>query len=275
MKQQNLNSVETTSKLNIAEFVAENLNSAETTSKLNVAEFLAEYFTGSTSVKGQFSKGQFSYGLLWDAITSEDHCESISIMVDHEQKKDDSFYYEYGLLKAEEEMEADREVLEKNICGTWMYRIRYQNPDEKLVSFYFYTKTRITAFIQHENEALEVAWEMQEITKQKPILCLESHTVLFCRALDCIMESYSKVCGYSDEDMQKEYCPDVTEVAAYKMQYKFAGSYDYRINYCHDGYVTGNNVRNAIDAAWTWFHTGFVNNFISKDPETKSLNLNW
>lgn len=27
--------------------------------------------------------------------------------------------------------------------------------------------------------------------------------------------------------------------------------------------------------AWTWFHTGFVNNFISKDPETNLLHLNW
>lgn len=35
------------------------------------------------------------------------------------------------------------------------------------------------------------------------------------------------------------------------------------------------NVCNAIDAAWTWFHTGFVNNFISKDPETNLLHLNW
>lgn len=35
------------------------------------------------------------------------------------------------------------------------------------------------------------------------------------------------------------------------------------------------NVGYAIDAAWNWFHTGYMNNFISKDPETKLLNLNW
>lgn len=173
----------------------QNLNGVETTLKLNIAEFLAEYFTGSTS-----EKGQFSYGLLWDAITNEDHSESISIIVDHEQKKDGSFYYEYGLLKAEEEMEADCEVLEKNICGTWMYRICYENPDEKPVSFYFYTKTRIMAFIKHQNEALEVAWEMQEITQQKPILCLESHTRLFRGALDSILEAYSND-YYSEEEL--------------------------------------------------------------------------
>ena len=252
----------------------QNSNSTETTLKLNIAEFLAEYFTGSTS-----AKDQFSYGLFWDTVM-DDSPESIKIMVDYMQKDEGSFYYEYGLLKAEEEMEAEQPVTEKLISRIdgrklYSYNIRYENPGEKPVSFYFYTRTRIMAFIQYENEVMNLAAEMQEITQQKPVLCLESHTVLFRRALDCILESYAKVCGYSDEDMQKEYCPDVTEVAAYKMRYKFAGSYNYRINYCHDGYVTGNNVRNAIDAAWNWFHTGFVNNFISKDPETNLLHLNW
>lgn len=135
-------------------------------------------------------------------------------------------------------------------------------------------KTRIAAFIQHENEVMNLVAEMQEITKQKPVLCLESHTVLFRRALDCILESYSKG-GYSDEDIQREYCPDATDVAVYKMRYKFTGSYKYRTSYCEDDGVTGNNVCNAIDAAWNWFHTCFVNNFISKDPETNLLHLNW
>ena len=243
----------------------QNLNSVETTLKLNIAEFLAEYFTGKTS-----AKNQFSYGLFWDAVT-DDSLESIKIMVDYMPKEEGSFYYEYGLLKAEEEMEAEQSVTEKlmsSIDGSiYCYNIRYENPDEKPVSFYFYTKTRIMAFIQHENEALEVAWEMQEIAQQKPILCLESHTVLFRRALDCIMESYSKD-YYSDEDLQRKYCPDNTEVADW-MQYEFK-SYKYAIE-C----AIGDNVGYAIDAAWNWFHTGFVNNFISKDPETKSLNLNW
>lgn len=243
----------------------QNLNSVETTLKLNIAEFLAEYFTGKTSVKNQFS-----YGLFWDAVT-DDSLESIKIMVDYMPKEEGSFYYEYGLLKAEEEMEAEQPVTEKlmnSIDGSiYCYNIRYENPDEKPVSFYFYTKTRIMAFIQHENEALEVAWEMQEIAQQKPILCLESHTVLFRRALDCIMESYSKD-YYSDEDLQRKYCPDNTEVADW-MQYEFK-SYKYAIE-C----AIGDNVGYAIDAAWDWFHTGFVNNFISKDTETKLLNLNW
>lgn len=65
------------------------------------------------------------------------------------------------------------------------------------------------------------------------------------------------------------------EVAVDWMRYKFAGSYEYISEYCHDGYAIGNNVGNAIDATWTWFHTGFVNNFISKDPETCLLHLNW
>ena len=247
----------------------------ETTLKLNIAEFLAEYFTGSTS-----AKDQFSYGLFWDIVTSNSQ-ESIVIEVDHELKDEGSFYYEYGLLKAEEEMEAEHLVTEKLIgigcVGSrkmWRYKIYYNNPDEKQVSFCFYTRTRIMAFIQHDNEVMNLAAKMRGITQQKPILCLESHTRLFRGALDSIMEAYLKD-KYSNEDLRREYCPDNSEVAVDWMRYKFAGSYEYISEYCHDGYAIGNNVGNAIDAAWTWFHTGFVNNFISKDPETNLLHLNW
>jgi hypothetical protein len=247
----------------------------ETTLKLNIAEFLAEYFTGSTG-----AKDQFSYGLFWDTVTSDSQ-ESIKVTVDHKPKDEGSFYYEYGLLKAEEEMEAEHLVTEKLVgigrVGSrkiWRYKIYYNNPDEKQVSFCFYTRTRIMAFIQHDNEVMNLAAEMQGITKQKPVLCLESSTTLFRRALDSIMEAYLKD-YYSSVDMRKEYCSDVTEVAVDWMRYKFRGSYEYITNYCHDGYAIGNNVGNAIDAAWAWFHTGFVNNFISKDPETNSLHLNW
>lgn len=244
----------------------QNSNSVETTLKLNIAEFLAEYFTGSTS-----AKDQFSYGLFWDTVM-DDSPESIKIMVDYMQKDEGSFYYEYGLLKAEEEMEAEQLVTEKLISRIdgrklWAYNIRYNNPDEKPVSFYFYTRTRIMAFIQHENETLEIASEMQEITKKKPVLCLESHTVLFRRALDCILEAYSKD-YYSDEDLQRKYCPDNTEVADW-MQYEFK-SYKYTAE-C----AIGDNVGNAIDAAWTWFHTGYVNKFICLNPATHRIHLNW
>lgn len=58
----------------------QNSNSIETTLKLNIAEFLAEYFTGSTS-----AKNQFSYGLFWDTVT-DDSLESIKIMVDYMPK---------------------------------------------------------------------------------------------------------------------------------------------------------------------------------------------
>ena len=183
--------------------------------------------------------------------------------------EDSNLYYEYGLLKAEEEMKADHEITERWLdnCSMWSYEFKYYNADGVLLSIWFYTRTRIMAFIQYENEVMNLAAEMQEITTQKPVLCLESHTVLFRRALDCIMEAYSKD-YYSDEDLQKKYCPDNTEVADW-MQYEFK-SYKYAV-----GCAIGDNVGNAIDAAWTWFHTGFVNNFISKDPETHSLNLNW
>ena len=244
----------------------QNLNSVDTTLKLNIAEFLAEYFAGRTSVKNQFS-----YGSFWDTVT-DDSLESIKIMVDYMPKDEGSFYYEYGLLKAEEEMEAVHSVTEKlmnNIDGSiYCYNIRYENPDEKPVSFYFYTKTRIIAFIQRENEVMNLAAEMREITQQKPILCLESHTRLFRGALDSILEAYSAG-YYSETELQAEY-QNNAEIAEW-MKYEFRGSNEYEAHYD----AVGNNVGNAIDAAWTWFRTGYVNNFISKDPETNLLHLNW
>lgn len=232
--------------------------------KLNLKEFLTEFFMNRTG-----KKEEFSYGLFWDAVKDTDCHESIRLMTDYEPKEDGSFYYEYGLLKAEEEMEADCEVIELNLDGVYSYNIRYENPDEKPVSFYFYSETRIIAFIQHENETLEVAWEMQEITQQKPILCLESHKSLFREAFDCILDAYSHD-YYSEEELQNEYCTNNTEVAIDWMHYKFRCSDEYEA--CYD--AIGNNVGNAIDEAWIWFHTGFVNNFIGKNPEVCLLSLN-
>ena len=245
----------------------QNLNSVETTLKLNIAEFLAEYFTGSTN-----AKDQFSYGPFWDTVM-DDSPESIKIMVDYMPKDEGSFYYEYGLLKAEEEMEAEQPVTEKLISSIdgrklYSYNIRYENPDEKPVSFYFYTRTRIMAFIQHENEVMNLAAEMQEITQQKPILCLESHKYLFCKALNNILEAYSG--DYYDEtELQAEY-QNNSEIADW-MRYEYRCSRNYEAY----GNAVGNNVGNAIDAAWTWFRTGYVNNFISLNPHTKEINLNW
>lgn len=238
--------------------------------ELNIADFLAEYFLDITGVEDEFS-----YGLFWDTVVADKYNgEKINIFTGNKQKHDGSFYYEYGLLKAEEEMEAMQSVIELKHNGVYSYNIRYENPDEKPISFYFCTKTRIAAFIQHENEVMNLAAEMQEITQQKPVLCLESHTRLFRSALDSIMEAYSKD-YYSNEDLLKEHCPSNSEVAVDWMRYEFKGSHEYITEYCYDGYAIGNNVGNAIDAAWTWFHTGFVNNFISKDTETNLLHLNW
>ena len=246
------------------------VRSDESVLELNIAEFLAEYFTGSTS-----AKDQFSYGPFWDAVVEDNYnSERINIFTGNKQKRDGSFYYEYGLLKAEEEMEAEHLVTELRLDGIYSYNIFYENPGEKPVSFYFYTKIRIAAFIQHENEVMNLAAEMREITQQKPVLCLESHTRLFRGALDSILEAYSKG-EYSNEDLRKEHCPDVTEVYTDWMRYKFRCSNEYEAYMLMVGDVEGNNVCNAINAAWTWFHTGFVNNFISKDPETNLLHLNW
>ena len=239
----------------------------KTVLNVNIAEFLAEFFMNRTG-----EKVQFSYGLFWDAF-HEDYGTPESI---NGLDEDSNLYYEYGLLKAEEEMKADHEITERWLdnCSMWSYEFKYYNADGVRLSIWFYTKTRIMAFIQHENETLEVAWEMQEITQHKPILCLESHTRLFRGALDSILEAYSKG-EYSNEDLRKEHCPDVTEVYTDWMRYKFRCSNEYEAYMLMVGDVEGNNVCNAIDAAWTWFHTGFVNNFISKDPETNLLHLNW
>ena len=241
----------------------QNLNSKSTKLMLNLKEFLAEFFMNRTG-----EKTELTYGLFWEAVTDKDCHESIRLMTDYEEKEDGSFYYEYGLLKAEEEMEADCVIKEKNIHGTWVYSIYRENAEEPSVSFYFYTRTRIMAFIQHENETLEVAWEMQEITQQKPILCLESHKSLFCKALNNILEAYAD--DYYDEtELQAEY-QNNAEIADW-MRYEFRCSRDYEAY----GNAVGNNIGNAIDAAWTWFRTGYMNNFISKDPKTELLNLNW
>lgn len=237
--------------------------------KLNLKEFLTEFFMNRTG-----KKEEFSYGLFWDAVKDTDCHESIRLMTDYEPKEDSSFYYEYGLLKAEEEMEADCKVIELNLDGVYSYNIRYESPDEKPVSFYFYTKTRIMAFIQHENEVLETVSEMQEIIQQKPVLCLESHTVLFRGALDAILEAYSKD-EYSEEELQKEYSPDNSEIAIDWMRYKFGCSDKYEADYCAGCSALETNVGYAIDAAWTWFRTGYVNNFISINPATRRIHLNW
>ena len=241
----------------------QNLNGKSTKLMLNLKEFLAEFFMNRTG-----EKTELTYGLFWEAVTDKDCHESIRLMTDYEPKEDGSFYYEYGLLKAEEEMEADCVVREKNINGTWTYNIDRENAEEPPVSFYFYTRTRIAAFIQHENEVMNLAAEMQEITQQKPILCLESHTALFRGALDCILEAYSD--DYYDEtELQAEY-QNNAEIADWIR-------YEYRCSRNYEAYdnAVGNIVGNAIDAAWTWFRTGYMNNFISKDPETNLLHLNW
>lgn len=158
--------------------------------------------------------------------------------------------------------------------GTWTYNIVRENAEEPPVSYHFYSKTRIMAFIQHENETLEVAWEMQEIAQQKPILCLESHTVLFRGALDAILEAYSKD-EYSEEELQKEYSQDNSEITIDWMRYKFGCSDKYEADYCCGYSALETNVGYAIDAAWTWFRTGYVNNFISINPATRRIHLSW
>ena len=80
----------------------QNLNGKSTKLMLNLKEFLAEFFMNRTG-----EKTELTYSLFWEAVTDKDCHESIRLMTDYEEKEDGSFYYEYGLLKAEEEMEAD------------------------------------------------------------------------------------------------------------------------------------------------------------------------
>lgn len=167
----------------------------KTVLNVNTAEFLAEFFMNRTG-----EKVQFSHALFWDAF-HEDYGTPESI---YGPCEDSNLYYEYGLLKAEEEMEGDHKITERWLdnCSMWSYELKYYNANGILLSIWFYTKTRIAAFIQHDNEVMNLAAEMQEITHQKPILCLESHTRLFRSALDSIMEALTrrantvlKICG--------------------------------------------------------------------------------
>lgn len=238
--------------------------------ELNIAEFLAEYFMDRTG-----TKTELSYGLFWEAITDTNNRESIRISTNYEPKEDGSFFYEYGLLKAEEEAGGEHLITETRIDGVWgtcwTYNIHYENAEESPVSFYFYAKTRNMAFIQHEEETMNLAAEMRNITQQKPILCLESHSDLFHKALGEILGAAYDY--YDKEELQRECCPDNTEVADW-MRYKFACSPEYDMDHCGADAI-GNIVGNAIDAAWTWFHTGYKNNFIRINPVTKELILNW
>lgn len=242
----------------------------KTVLNVNIAEFLAEFFMNRTG-----EKVQFSYGLFWDAFC-EDYGTPESI---NGPDEDSNLYYIYGLLKAEEEIEGDHKITEiwLDNCSMWSYELKYYNANGILLSIWFYTRTRIMAFIQYENETLEVAREMQEITKQKPVLCLESSTFLFRGALDCILEAYSKD-EYSEEELQREYCPDSNEVADAMKRWNFykPGCSDSYAAYMEMvGNTVGGNIGHAIDVAWTWFRTGYVNNFISLNPHTKEINLNW
>lgn len=242
----------------------------KTVLNVNIAEFLAEFFMNRTG-----EKVQFSYGLFWDAF-HEDYGTPESI---NGPDEDRNLYYIYGLLKAEEEIEGDHKITEiwPDNCGMWSYELKYYNANGILLSIWFYTRTRIMAFIQYENETLEVAWEMQEITKQKPVLCLESSTTLFRGALDCILEAYSKD-EYGEEELQREYCPDSNKVADTMKRlnfYKPGCSDSYAAYMEMVGNTVGGNIGHAVDAAWTWFRTGYVNNFISLNPRTKEINLNW
>lgn len=224
--------------------------------ELNIAEFLAEYFGG---------KSEFSYGSFWQAISDG----AISIYTDRKPENDSSFYYEYGLLKAEEEMEAEHIITEAYQDDVWCYNIYYVNAEESQVSYYFYTKTRIIVFSEYENSVLEeVAWEMQEIIKQKPVLCLESGEHLFRQAVGEILEAVTHD-YYSEEELQSKYCPSNTEVADW-MRYKYRCSRDNEAN----GDAVGNIVGNAIDAAWAWFRTGYANKIIRIDSVNKKLTLN-
>lgn len=183
----------------------------KTVLNVNIAEFLAEFFMNRIG-----EKVQFSYGLFWDAF-HEDYGTPESI---NGLDEDSNLYYEYGLLKAEEEMKADHDITERWLdnCSMWSYEFKYYNADGVRL-----TRRTITAM---------------KICRENTVRMLPRFTRIGCG-------------------------------------YKFRCSNEYEAYMLMVGDVEGNNVCNAIDAAWTWFHTGFVNNFISKDPETNLLHLNW
>lgn len=92
------------------------MNSKSIKLELNIAEFLAEYFMDRTG-----EKTELSYGLFWEAVMDTNIRESVRISTNYEPKEDGSFYYEYGLLKAEEEAGGEHLVTETRIDGVWGY----------------------------------------------------------------------------------------------------------------------------------------------------------
>lgn len=93
----------------------------------------------------------------------------MSIIIDKEKiEKAANKLCDYGLLKAEEEMKADHKITERWLdnCGMWLYEFKYYNANGVLLSLWFNSKTRIMAFIQHENEVMNLTAEMQDITQK-------------------------------------------------------------------------------------------------------------
>ena len=79
-------------------------------------------------------------------------------------------------------------------------------------------------------------------------------------------------------DFLAEYFTDVTGVKIQQLSYGLLWDVihdKYEADYCAGCSALETNVGYAIDAAWTWFRTGYVNNFISLNPHTKEINLNW
>ena len=228
--------------------------------QLNIAEFLAEFFG---DVNGK--KIQFSYRTFIDMVNGTFYGNEsiwINIFDRGNLKEDSSFYYEYGLLKAEEEEMQEHsfttfKVTEKQSSakgGFWLYEINYKPVEWGLTTFLFCTRTRIKAFIQYE-DVLDVAAQMQEITSQKPVLCLESSDRLFRSALRGIIELYGK--GFlSDPDIQDEHFP----IGDYFKMWE---------------YMNGTNLGYATDRAWNWFRTGYMADVIGRRTNFNEVLLNW
>lgn len=220
------------------------------TLELNIADFLTEFFTGNLT-----EKDSFSYGLLWEAIQRK-FCtdKSVRILIDSQLEEDSDFYYEYGLLKAEEEMQADHFITEKQLDGLWLYKFTYYSA--KRVTFKFYTETRLTVFIEHENEIFADITETAEQLKHlndRTVLCLESEQELFKRACREITDAIQANYYDNIEDFE---CPNCTEVIEDWMEY--GTEYSWMGDGCSP------IVLQAVDHAFQWFLDGINAGLIYK-----------
>lgn len=243
---------------------ATNQTNNSITLSVNMFQFINEFFADTNQTR----RPAFDYSSFRNLVHSG-HAESIEIkddqvntLLDYDWRLD--FYAEYGLLRYAYETEVELQITETEVRNIrtprgkrpyWKYVLQSEK-DGLPVTIQFYTRWRIMAFIEAENEKLaeiqQLADDMQHLCDKKPVLCLESISDHFKRACREIHKSYES--GYYDSVDDVEY-PNCYEVVIDQMQYS-------------DNVMAGCEcmpmVCQAVDSAFSWVKLGL-----------KSGVLNW